>query len=132
MAHGERGGGGHRVVAVPGTQRVRVEIDGVRVAESERPVLVYETGIPVRFYLPSDDVDLTLFEPSDTHTTCPFKGIASYRTLSAADGRPARPDVVWSYEDPIPAVAAIKGHLSFYDTAARISVEGEVPAEPAG
>ena len=133
MAHGDNpaGNGGHRIITVPGTQHVTVEIDGTVVADSRRPVLLYETGIPVRFYLPPDDVDLTLFEPTDTRTTCPFKGLASYRTYRGDGTGPARADVAWSYQDPIPAAAAIKGHLSFYDTTARISVEGEVPPPPA-
>jgi uncharacterized protein (DUF427 family) len=132
MAHGEGSGGkgGHRVVTVPGTQRVRVEIDGVTVADSRRPVLLYETGLPVRFYLPEADVDLTLFEPTDTHTTCPFKGLASYYTYRGDGTQPARTDVAWCYEDPIPAAVAIKGHLCFYDTTARITVDGDVPPAP--
>ncbi len=132
MPHGERSGQGHNVVAVPGTQRVTVEIDGRTVADSRNPILVYETGLPVRYYLPPQDVDLTLFEPTDTHTTCPFKGIASYWTYrgdGAADT--PRADVVWAYEDPIATVAAIKGHLSFYDTVADISVQGQAPQAPA-
>ncbi|MDI5967657.1 DUF427 domain-containing protein [Streptomyces sp. SL13] len=133
MAHGENTNGstGHTVTAVPGTQRITVEIDGRTVADSRRPVLVYETGIPVRFYLPPDDVDLTLFDATDTHTTCPFKGLASYWTLRGDDTHPARPDVAWAYEDPIPVVSGIKGHLSFYDTVAQVTVEGEVPPAPA-
>jgi uncharacterized protein (DUF427 family) len=132
MAHGDNasGSGGHQVVTVPGTQHVTVEIDGTVVADSRNPVLLYETGIPVRFYLPPADVDLTLFESTDTHTTCPFKGLASYRTYRGDATRPARPDVAWSYEDPIPAAAAIKGHLSFYDTVAHITVDGAVPDAP--
>ena len=130
MAHGMKAGSGHTVTAVPGTQRVTVEIDGRTVADSRHPVLVYETGLPVRFYLPPQDVELGLFDATDTHTTCPFKGRASYWTLRAEDGRPAREDVVWSYEDPIPTVAGIKGHLSFYDTVASITVEGEVQQAP--
>ena len=132
MAHGDTGrSNGHHVVAVPGDQHVRVTVDGQLVAESTRPVLLYETGIPVRFYLPPGDVDLTLFEPTATQTTCPFKGVASYWTYRGGDGRPAREDVVWAYEDPIPTVAGIKGHLSFYDTVAEVAVEGEVPPAPA-
>lgn len=133
MAHGDNSGGrqGHDVAAVPGGQHVRVEIDGQLVADSHDPVLVYETGIPVRFYLPARDVDLTRFESTDTQTTCPFKGLASYWTYRGEDGT-ERADVVWAYEDPIPSVAAIKGHLSFYDTVAKVSVDGEVPQTPQG
>ena len=132
MAHGDAAGGrGHRVVTVAGDQHVTVEIDGRVVADSRRPVLLYETGLPVRFYLPADDVELARFEATDTRTTCPFKGIASYWSYLGEDGGPARADVVWCYRDPIESAAGVKGHLSFYDTVARVSVEGEVPAEPA-
>ncbi|MCQ4041598.1 DUF427 domain-containing protein [Streptantibioticus rubrisoli] len=119
---------GHRVAAVPGNQRVRVEINGRIVADSSRPVLVYETGHKVRYYLPPQDVDLTLFEPTETHTTCPFKGTASY--WSYVGGGRTHPDVVWSYQEPLPGVEAIKDHLSFYDTVATVAVDGEPPAGP--
>ncbi|MFF8814489.1 DUF427 domain-containing protein [Streptomyces pactum] len=115
-----RAGRAHRVRVVPGTEHVRVEIAGRLVAESVRPLLVYETGLPVRYYLPAQDVDLSLFEPTTTHTVCPYKGTASY--WSYTGGGEVRPDVVWSYRDPIPAVAALKDHLSFYDTVADITV----------
>ncbi len=133
MAHGQnaKGATGHTVTAVNGTQRVVVEIDGRTVAESTSPVLVYETGIPVRFYLPQRDVRMSLFDATDTSTTCPFKGEASYWTLRADDGRhPERPDVAWGYKTPLDSVAAIKDLLSFYDSVATISVEGEIPATP--
>jgi uncharacterized protein (DUF427 family) len=130
MAHGDKSGGrGHHVVAVPGDQHVKVTIDGTVVAETRQPVLLYETGIPVCFYIPPSDIDLSLFEATDTHTTCPFKGVASYWTYQGASGE-EHPDCVWAYEDPLPAVSVIKGHLSFYGTVAGISVEGDVPATP--
>ncbi|MFE2672731.1 DUF427 domain-containing protein, partial [Streptomyces hygroscopicus] len=79
-------GGGHRVAVERGSQHVTVTIDGRVVAESDRPLLVHETGLPVRYYLPPQDVDLTLFEPTDTHTTCPFKGEAAYWTYRGEAG----------------------------------------------
>ncbi|NUS85238.1 MAG: DUF427 domain-containing protein [Streptomyces sp.] len=107
-----------------GTQQVTVTIDGRVVAESRRPLLLSETGLPVRYYLPPQDVNLSLFEPTDTHTTCPFKGEAAYWTyLGTEGGGGPRPDVVWAYPDPIDSVAEIKDHLSFYDTVADISVK---------
>ncbi|MCQ4084761.1 DUF427 domain-containing protein [Streptomyces sp. RB6PN25] len=128
---------GHRVIAVAGSQHVTVEIDGRVVADSRRPVLVYETGLPVRYYLPPEDVDLAVFEPTETHTTCPYKGVASYWTYlgdGAAEQGAAeavrRSDVVWSYPDPLPDVAQIKGHLSFYDNVADVTVEGPTPDGP--
>ncbi|MET8679313.1 DUF427 domain-containing protein [Streptomyces sp. NPDC004647] len=112
----------HTVEAAPGSQHVRVEIDGRVVAESSRPVLVHETGLPVRYYLPPEDVALELLEPTTTRTHCPYKGDASYWSYRDGSGR-VRTDVVWSYPDPLPEVALIKDHLSFYDTAADIVID---------
>ncbi|GAA3058580.1 DUF427 domain-containing protein [Streptomyces glomeratus] len=123
---------GHRVVAVRSAQTVRVTIDGRPVSSSTRPVLVHETGLPVRYYLPPQDVDLTLFEPSDTRTTCPYKGEATYWSFHGGDGTaPVRTDVAWAYPDPIDSVPEIKGYLSFYDDVAEIEVTGDAPEAPA-
>ncbi|MFF9017387.1 DUF427 domain-containing protein [Streptomyces sp. NPDC014870] len=123
---------GHRVVAVHGSQTVRVSIGGRTVAASDRPVLVHETGLPVRYYLPPEDVELTLFATSETRTTCPYKGEAAYWSFRG-DGpdAPAHPDVAWSYLDPIDAVPEIKGYLSFYDDIAAVDVTGPAPEAPA-
>lgn len=122
---------GHTVKTVRTAQTVTVEIDGQVVARSTRPVALYETGLPVRYYLPSEDVRGELFEASDTRTTCPFKGEAAYWTYTGPSGGSAarRADVAWSYPTPIDGVTDIAGHLSFYDNAAHITVEGE-PAAP--
>ncbi|AWT45635.1 MULTISPECIES: DUF427 domain-containing protein [Streptomyces] len=100
---------GHTITIEEGDLHVRVVHDGRVLAESDRPLVLRETGCPVRYYLPAEDVRLDLLTPSDTHTHCPFKGTASYWSL------PGAPDLVWSYPDPKPDVAAIKGHLCFYD-----------------
>ncbi|MFF9278495.1 DUF427 domain-containing protein [Streptomyces griseosporeus] len=100
---------GHTITIEEGDLHVRVVHDGRVLAESDRALVLRETGCPVRYYLPAEDVRLDLLTPSDTHTYCPFKGTASYWSL------PGAPDLVWSYPDPKPDVAAIKGHLCFYD-----------------
>ncbi|MFH8796755.1 DUF427 domain-containing protein [Streptomyces sp. NPDC017941] len=100
---------GHRITVEQGTQHVRVEHGGQVVAESTRPLLLRETGCPVRYYLPAEDVRTDLLTPSDTHTYCPFKGTASYWSL------PDAADTVWGYPDPKPAVASIKDHFCFYE-----------------
>ncbi|MFJ1971694.1 DUF427 domain-containing protein [Streptomyces sp. NPDC087903] len=100
---------GHTITIEHGTQHVRV-VHGDRVlAESDRPLVLRETGSPVRYYLPVEDVRLELLAPSDTHTYCPFKGTASYWSL------PDAADLVWGYPDPKPDVAEIKDHLCFYE-----------------
>ncbi|MFF8844248.1 DUF427 domain-containing protein [Streptomyces sp. NPDC015127] len=101
---------GHRITIEQGTQHVRVVHGGTVLAESRRPLLLRETGLPVRYYLPPDDVRTELLTPSDSRTHCPFKGDASYWSRPGAD------DLVWAYLDPIPDAAAIKGHFCFYDT----------------
>ncbi|MEV2196451.1 DUF427 domain-containing protein [Streptomyces phaeochromogenes] len=103
---------GHRITIEQGTEHVRVVHGGQVLAESTRPLLLRETGLPVRYYLPAEDVRLDLLTPSDTRTHCPFKGDASYWSL------PDSPDLVWSYPDPKPEVAEIKDHLSFYEVEA--------------
>ncbi|WP_255952115.1 DUF427 domain-containing protein [Streptomyces odontomachi] len=100
---------GHTITIEEGTERVRVLRDGQVVAESERPLVLHETGCPPRYYLPPQDVRTDLLTPSETHTHCPFKGTASYWSL------PGAPDTVWAYPDPKPEVAAIKDHLCFYE-----------------
>lgn len=84
--------------------------DGRLLAESRRPLLLHETGLPVRYYLPPEDVHTELLTPSDTHTHCPFKGDASYWSL------PGAADLVWAYPEPLAQVAHIKDHFCFYDT----------------
>ncbi|MGJ5758545.1 DUF427 domain-containing protein [Streptomyces galbus] len=110
---------GHTITIEQGDLRVRVVRDGQVLAESDRPLVLRETGCPVRYYLPAEDVRTDLLTPSDTHTYCPFKGTASYWSLpdarDGADGTDGT-DRVWAYPDPKPDVAAIKDHLCFYDT----------------
>lgn len=112
-----------RVDALPSRRRVRVEIDGKAVADTGRPVLLFETGLPTRYYLPREDVRLDLLRPTEHSTACPYKGTAEYWSWRGAADVP--PDVVWSYPEPLPAVAAIRGLLAFYNEAVDITVDGE-------
>lgn len=108
-----------RVDAMPSSRHVVVEIDGTVVADSHRPVLLFETGLPTRYYLPREDVRLDLFVPSDHHTGCPYKGTAAYWSW------PDEPNAVWSYPEPLPAVGTVKGLLAFFNEAVDITVDGE-------
>ncbi|MEU9759564.1 DUF427 domain-containing protein [Streptomyces sp. NPDC047987] len=101
---------GHRITVEPGTEHVRVVHDGQLLAESRRPIVLSETGCPVRYYLPPEDVRTDLLRASETRTHCPFKGDASYWSL------PDAADLVWAYPDPKPEVAPIKDHFCFYET----------------
>lgn len=100
---------GHTITIDKSDEHVRVVRGGQVLAESERALVLRETGCPPRYYLPPEDVRLDLLTASDTHTHCPFKGTASYWSL------PDAADLVWAYPDPKPDVAEIKDHLCFYE-----------------
>ncbi|MCT7352904.1 DUF427 domain-containing protein [Streptomyces sp. 15-116A] len=101
---------GHRITVERSNRHVRVRHGEQVLAESDRALLLRETGCPDRYYIPPEDVRLDLLTPSETHTYCPFKGTASYWSL------PGSADLVWAYPDPKPDVAEIKDHLCFYET----------------
>jgi uncharacterized protein (DUF427 family) len=111
----------HRVDAVPGTQHVRIERSGQVVAETRHPLIVSETGLADRFYIPAQDVNFDLLAPTESHTTCPYKGVASYWTFRSGNG--AGRDVAWAYPDPLAEVSGIRDHLSFYEDAVDTVVE---------
>ena len=112
-----------RVDALPSRRHVRVEIDGTVVAETRRPVLLFETSLPTRYYIPREDVRLDLFEPTDHSTACPYKGTARY--WSRRGGGNVPPNIVWTYPDPLPGVAVIKDRVAFYNEAVDLTVDGE-------
>ena len=120
-----------RVDAIRGSRQVRVEIAGVTLVESSRPVLLFETGLVTRFYLPPGDVREDLLSPSTTWTMCPYKGRARYYHLDL-DGTRIE-DVAWQYVRPLPSVAAVAGHLAFWNERedTTILVDGE-PVERLG
>ena len=108
----------YEVRITPATQRVRVSHDGVTLADSTQALLVQETRHADVYYVPRSDVDMSNFEATDLSTYCPFKGHASYWSLA-----PDLENFVWSYEDPYPEVAALKGYLSFYTDRVQVSVD---------
>jgi uncharacterized protein (DUF427 family) len=119
---------GHTITITPADAHVEVRVDGHTVAESDRPVLLEETGLPTRYYLPRDDVRTELLRATDTSTRCPYKGQASYWSLEV-EGR-THDDVVWSYETPIPEAEAITGLLCFYNERVDLVVGGQPVERP--
>jgi uncharacterized protein (DUF427 family) len=101
-----------RVDALESGRHVRIDIFGTTVAESDRPVVLFETGLPPRYYLPKADVRLDLLVPSDKRTECPYKGTASYYSVKIGDEE-AR-DIVWYYTFPNPEVIKIKDRMCFF------------------
>ena len=118
-----------RVDALPSSRHVRVEVDGTTVADTRRPVLLFETGLPTRYYIPREDIRLDLFVPTDHHTGCPYKGIAEYWSWRG-DASDVPPNLVWSYPDPLAAVGPIQGLLAFYNEMVDLTVDGERQARP--
>jgi len=114
---------GHTITVTQGAQHVEVALGGEKLAESDRPVLLDETGLPTRYYLPRDDVRTDLLKPTDTATTCPFKGQASY--WSAEVGGETHEDLAWSYENPIPQAEGIAGLMCFYPDRVELTVNGQ-------
>ena len=98
----------HRVDALESSRRIRVTANGETVAETSRPVMVFETGLPPRAYVPRQDVVPGVLAASDTRTICPYKGEASYFHVAGIE------DGAWSYEVPLPEALRAQGHVSFY------------------
>ena len=112
----------HRVDIVPSSRTVKISLDGVTLAESSRPMAVFETNLPTRWYLPKEDI-VPAYEATTRSTACPYKGTASYWSL-VVPGSPPRPDLVWSYPTPLRESAPIAGLLAFDDTAVDLTIDG--------
>jgi uncharacterized protein (DUF427 family) len=117
-----------RVDILVSSRRVRVELDGVVLAESDAPHILYETGLPPRFYLPLSSLRRDLLRPSDTATHCPYKGTAAYWSVEV-NGK-LHEDIVWIYRTPLPESQKIAGLACFYNEQVDLTVDGEPWARP--
>jgi len=117
-----------RVDILASSRHVRVEVGGATIAESTSPRLLFETSLPVRYYLPKPDVRLDLMIPTDTVSHCPYKGRAEYWSVRARDGVHA--DLAWSYRAPLPESQKIAGLIAFYNEKVDISVDGVLQERP--
>jgi len=134
-----------RVDVLQSSRHVRVEVNGVIVADTHKPRLLFETGLRVRTYIPKTDCRMDLLRPTELKTTCPYKvssfscrylflanllilydvqGTAEYYSIDLPDGTSAE-NVVWWYRSPIVESGAIKGFLAFYDEKVDVWVDGE-------
>lgn len=110
---------------------LRAVLDGEILAETRRARLLFETGLPVRYYIPSEDVRMELLEPSPRTSACPYKGTARY--WSARVGGRLHEDIVWSYPEPLPEALPVKGLLCFYqERLDAIELDGEAPRQGGG
>jgi len=112
---------GHPITVTPTGRHVTVRINGEVVADSDAALTLQEATLPAVHYIPLADVKQDMLRRTDTATYCPFKGDASYYTVVTSGGDSAE-DVIWTYEQPCPAVADIAGHVAFFPDRAEITV----------
>jgi uncharacterized protein (DUF427 family) len=110
----------HPITIEPTNGRVRVRVNGQIVADTDAALQLKEASYGAVQYIPFSDVAQNVLTRTDTSTYCPFKGDASYYSVTAAGD--TVDDVVWTYDHPYPAVAAIAGHVAFYPDKAEVSV----------
>lgn len=108
----------HRIETHPESRRLRVNIDGTTVAETQRALALTEGSLPTRWYIPREDISAEL-DPSGRRTTCPFKGEATHFSVGSEEA------VAWSYEDPLDQVSAIRDLVAFYNERVEIEIDGE-------
>ena len=118
----------HRVDVLNSSRHVKVTVDGELVAETRRPRLLFETDLPVRYYIPRLDVRMDLLEPTDSLSRCPYKGVASYWSVRA--GEKVHKDIAWSYKSPIPECPKIENLIAFYNERVDIEVDGQRVERP--
>ncbi len=117
-----------RVDVLPSSRHIRVEIDGETVADSHNAVLLFETGLPTRYYLPKTDVRLDLLTTTDHQTSCPYKGTARY--WSAVINGATYDNIAWGYDTPLPESRGIDGLVCFYNERTDIYINGELQTRP--
>ncbi len=117
-----------RVDVLASSRHVEVVVDGVKVADSTHPHVLFETGLPPRYYLPLADVRMDLLRPSSRQTQCPYKGTATYWSLEV--GGTTHDDFVWTYRAPLPESQKIAGLVCFYNERVDLYVDGELQERP--
>ena len=111
-----------RVEAIASSRHVVVELGVCGWPTARDRCCSFETGLPTRYYLPREDVDHAVLEPTSNRSLCPYKGVAD--EYWSVTGRPDATDVVWSYSAPFPAVAKVAGLMAFYNELVDITVDG--------
>ncbi len=116
-----------RVDMLPSSRAVSVSLNGTELASSTRALFVFETNLPVRYYLPREDVRVELTD-SSLSTACPYKGVARY-WHAQVDGERVD-DLVWSYPDPVQEAAPLKDYVCFFNEKVDISIGGKAQERP--
>jgi uncharacterized protein (DUF427 family) len=117
-----------RIDILHSSRHVEIEVNGVKVADTHRPTLLFETGLPTRYYIPKVDVRMDLLTPTDTTSGCAYKGFARYFSVDA--GGQTFDDLAWWYATPLPEAVKIAGLVAFYNEKADIIVDGERRERP--
>jgi len=118
-----------RIDVLHSSRHVKVVVAGTVVADTRRPTLLFETGLPTRYYVPRADVRTDLLEPTATETQCPYKGVANYYSVRAGDA--VVRDIAWYYRHPIPECGKIENLVCFFDERVdAVYVDGEPQARP--
>jgi uncharacterized protein (DUF427 family) len=118
-------GPGHPITIEPAARRIVVKSGGRVIADSSNALILQEASYPPVYYIPRVDADMAALERTDHSTHCPYKGDASYFSISAGGDR-AR-NAIWSYENPHSAVSQIRDHLAFYPD--RVDSIEAIPAD---
>ena len=116
-----------RVDALRSTRTVSVELEGTELARSSSTVMVFETGLPTRYYFNRTEVNFEHLEASDTVSACPYKGrTTGYWSVRLGDV--LHPDLAWAYDFPTAPLLPIAGLVAFYNEKLDIVIDG-VPLE---
>jgi uncharacterized protein (DUF427 family) len=117
-----------RVDCLPSSRHVEVSVDGEVVADSGHPTILFETGLPPRYYLPLVDLRMGLLRPSSRVTRCPYKGEASYWSVEV--GGRLHEDLVWTYRTPLPESIRVAGMACFFNERVDLVVDGVAQDRP--
>ena len=118
----------HRVDALRSSRHVQVSLDGVVLADTQRPVAVFETGMPPRWYIPRADVALEHLLPSPTRTQCPYKGVAEYYSVRIDSQQ--LDDLAWTYTFPVIECRRLAQHVCFFSERVDITLDGTRQSRP--
>ena len=118
-----------RADAIRSTRSVRIELEGVLLAQTAAPVAVFETGLPPRWYIDRTAVDFGHLVPSETVSECPYKGRTS-AWWSIRAGDEIHDDLAWSYDFPTREMLAITGLVAFFDERVDVILDGELQERP--
>ena len=118
----------HRLDILESSRHIRVRVNEEVVAETKRPKILIETGLPPRYYIPPEDVSQEALVESEKTTRCPYKGVAAYWSIRAGGER--LEDLIWYYPEPIPEAAKIEGHLAFFNEGVDLEVDGKEQQRP--